>query len=82
MMAYRALLVDTENTYARPIQAFFMDLKKARQWADKMLPTSGDHAYVAIYQVREKEVATISKEQVVGRSRDESAIPDLQSSKP
>lgn len=77
MMAYRALLVDTERSYARPIQAFFMELAKARDWAQKVLPTSGDHAYVAVFEVREKEVDNITKEQIVGRARDESAIQGL-----
>ena len=77
MMVYKAQLLDTGMTYERPKQAYFMDLLKARAWAQLVLPMASDSASVAIFEIREREIESIGKEQIVGRSRDESAIQGL-----
>ena len=61
MLIYRALLVDTEKSYKRPVQQFFQNLATAEDWAEKVLVTASPKAYVQIYQNREIELHQIKQ---------------------
>jgi hypothetical protein len=56
MLIYRALLIDTEKDYKRPVQQFFQSLPMAEDWAIKTLTAAGKGAYVQIYENREREL--------------------------
>ena len=73
MLRYRVLLVDTEGSYERPIQAFMNNVEAVDDWARKTLAGKGRHAYVVVYQVNEIEVGTIRK-----TDYDQGAVSGLQ----
>lgn len=73
MLRYRVLLVDTENTYERPVQAFFNSVDNIDDWARTNLRRAGPHAYVVVYRVTEIEVGIFKKSDY-----DQGAVASLQ----
>ena len=61
MLMYRALLVDTERSYRRPVQQFFSCMEQAKDWATKTLAGASDTAYVTFYKLQETEVFEMRK---------------------
>lgn len=62
MLKYRALLVDTEGTYERPVQAFFQQVNNIEPWAKETLRRAiGKDAYVVVYRDTEVELGTYKK---------------------
>ena len=74
MLRYRALLVDTEGTYERPVQTFCNSPLEVERWARAVLARAvGPHAYVAVYRVTEDEIGSFKK-----ADYDQGAAPSLQ----
>lgn len=62
MLRYRALLVDTEGVYERPLQTFCNDLRQLDDWAKATLARAvGKDAYVVVYREVETELGSIKK---------------------
>ena len=64
MLRYRALLIDTAKSYQRPVQQFFNDIETATDWAKKTLAGASPHATVCFYRTTEKEMHSLSREDV------------------
>lgn len=79
MLRYRALLVDTEKTYARPVQAFFIGVDNIDAWAKTTLRTAGKDAYIVVYRVTELEIGTFKR---TDYNYDQGSVPDIQPSFP
>ena len=76
MLRYRALLIDTTKSYARPVQQFFSNKQIAIDWAKAALAGAGKGSEVVFYEDHEVEMMTITKAELEGPS-DESALQDL-----
>jgi hypothetical protein len=84
MLRYRVLLIDTESSYRRPIQAYFNTMDQVDDWVRKILSaTPGKDAWVEIYESVEKEIGRVKKKDLPLRSREEMEgndprpVPDL-----
>jgi hypothetical protein len=73
MLRYRALLVDTENSYQRPVQTFCNSPMEVASWAKANLRSAGKHAYVTVYAVAESEIGSFKKSDY-----DQGATPSLE----
>ena len=63
MLRFRTLLIDTESSYRRPIQAFFNNMWEVNDWTRKVLSaTNNKHAWVEIYEVTEREIGRVSRQ--------------------
>lgn len=61
MLRYRALLIDTEKTYAKPIQAVFQSMEPATAWAKAVLAGASHTASVVFYRTIEEEMHSLCK---------------------
>jgi hypothetical protein len=67
MLRYRALLIDTEKSYQRPVQQFFNDIEQATDWAKKTLAAASKTAYVVFYRTTEEEMHSLTREDLYPR---------------
>ena len=61
MLRYRALLIDTEKHYERPVQTFCNNPAEVSRWSKEVLRRASDHAWVTVYRVVEMEIGSIQK---------------------
>jgi hypothetical protein len=78
MLRYRALLVDTEKSYKRPVQGLFNDIETVRNWAVAVLTGASATASVVIYELRETEIGCIEKSELDLVKHDQSAVSEVQ----
>jgi hypothetical protein len=62
MFRYRVLLVDTATCRERPLQAHFMSLFSAEQWARQTLKNASNGAEVVFYAVKETEMGVMTRD--------------------